>query len=260
MSRLGRSERRTTRLTWLGQAGFRIDARRHEPRRRSVGDATRGSAHRATSDPAHRRASGLGPHHPRALRPSRSSAARGVILEHSPSARVVLPAALVPLVEDLIPESQIVPVSPHDRIDVGGMTVDVVPAFHGVTMEDAYGDGSAIGGRPRFVGYVLETDATIYHAGDTIVTEGLAAALDPSASTWRCSRSTGATPNARRGASSGTWTPRRRSSSRWLRRDTARPLPLGRVRGNTVAPGTVVDAAAARLHVVVPAASSRSRL
>src|SRR6185436_3483054 len=72
---------------------------------------------------------------------------------------------------------QIVAVNPDSRIDVGGLSVDVVPAFHGVTMEDAYGDGSAVGGRPRFVGYVLDAEPRIYHAGDTIVTDELTAAL-----------------------------------------------------------------------------------
>ena len=103
----------------------------------------------------------------------------GVILERSPTARVVLPEAIVPLVEQLVPEDQVVAVNPHDRVDVGGLSVDVVPAFHGVTMEDAYGDGSAVGGRPRFVGYVLDAEPRIYHAGDTIVTDELTAALAP---------------------------------------------------------------------------------
>ena len=92
---------------------------------------------------------------------------------------MVIPEALVPLVEQVVPRAQIVAVNPYDRIDVRGLSIDVVPAFHGVTMEDAYGDGSAVGGRPRFVGYVLEAEPRIYHAGDTIVTDELTSALEP---------------------------------------------------------------------------------
>ena len=68
-------------------------------------------------------------------------------------------------------------VDPHDAIEVEGLEIHVVPAFHGVVFEDAYGDGSAVGGRPRFVGYALGGGPRIYHAGDTIVTDELADAL-----------------------------------------------------------------------------------
>jgi L-ascorbate 6-phosphate lactonase len=101
------------------------------------------------------------------------------LLERSPGARVVLPAPLVELVEDVVPESQLVAVQPHDTLDLDGLELTVVPAFHGVTNEDAYGDGSAIGGRPRFVGYVLGETRRVYHAGDTIVTDALRSALEP---------------------------------------------------------------------------------
>lgn len=253
MSCLARSERGTTRLTWLGQAGFRID----------VGDTS------LVVDPW------ATPHEDRLIAPPpiELTAERvdsvlithehfdhldlpllAEILEHSPRARVVLPAALLPLVEDLVPESQIVPVSPHDRIDVGGLTVDVVPAFHGVTMEDAYGDGSAIGGSPRFVGYVLDTDTTIYHAGDTIVTEELAAALRPLRVDVAMLPINGRDAEREARGIVGNMTA---AEAVELALDilVTRLVPYhwDGFRGNTVAPGTVVDAAAARLHVVVPA-------
>jgi L-ascorbate metabolism protein UlaG (beta-lactamase superfamily) len=44
-------------------------------------------------------------------------------------------------------------------------------------MEDAYGDGSTLGAGPHSVGYVLGAEHRIYHAGDTIVTDDLQAAL-----------------------------------------------------------------------------------
>jgi L-ascorbate 6-phosphate lactonase len=101
------------------------------------------------------------------------------LLERSPSVRVVLPAPLAPLVEEHLPAPQLVPVQPSDGLELEGLSIDVTPAYHGVTMEDAYGDGSAIDGRPRFVGYVLGAEERVYHAGDTIVTDELIAALGP---------------------------------------------------------------------------------
>jgi L-ascorbate metabolism protein UlaG (beta-lactamase superfamily) len=50
-----------------------------------------------------------------------------------------------------------------------------VPAIHAVHVADGYSDGGG-----RFVGYVLERDGvSIYHAGDTIATDELVAALEP---------------------------------------------------------------------------------
>ena len=62
-----------------------------------------------------------------------------------------------------------------DRIELPGAgAVTVVPAVHGMTVADSYPDD------PRFVGYVLELEGTrFYHAGDTIVSDGLRAALEP---------------------------------------------------------------------------------
>jgi L-ascorbate metabolism protein UlaG (beta-lactamase superfamily) len=102
-----------------------------------------------------------------------------VVLERSPSVRVVLPAPIAPLVEGVVPESQLLLVEPGDTLDLGRVVAHVVPAFHGVTMDDAYGDGSALGGRPRFVGYVIDGRRGVYHAGDSIVTDALEAALAP---------------------------------------------------------------------------------
>jgi L-ascorbate 6-phosphate lactonase len=101
------------------------------------------------------------------------------LLERSPGVRVVLPAPLVELVEDAVPVSQLVPVQPHDTLSLDGLELTVVPAVHGVTPEDAYSDGSELGGRPRFVGYVLGDRRRVYHAGDTIVTDDVRLALEP---------------------------------------------------------------------------------
>ncbi|HEX3290752.1 MAG TPA: MBL fold metallo-hydrolase [Gaiella sp.] len=102
-----------------------------------------------------------------------------VVLERSPGARVVLPAPVVPLVNGVVPHDRVVAVRPGDILDLDGVEVRVVPAFHGVTTDDPYGDGSGLGEGPRFVGYVLGGAQRIYHAGDTILTDALREALEP---------------------------------------------------------------------------------
>jgi L-ascorbate 6-phosphate lactonase len=169
-------DRGRRRLTWLGQAGFRVE----------VGGAV------AVIDPW------VSPHDDRLIPAAPIElAADGVqlvlithehldhldlpflpqLLERSPDARVVLPAAIAAHVDGVVPESRLVQVDPHDAIEVEGLEIRVTPAFHGVAFEDAYGDGSAVGGRPRFVGYALGRGRRIYHAGDTIVTDALSDAL-----------------------------------------------------------------------------------
>ena len=249
----GRSTQRRTRLTWLGQAGFRID----------VGETS------FVVDPW------ATPHNDRLIAPPPLALAAegvdcvlithehfdhldlpllGVILEQSPTALVVLPAAVVPLVEQLVPEGQIVAVDPHGKIDVGGLGIDVVPAFHGLTMEDAYGDGTAIGGRPRFVGYVIDADPSIYHAGDTIVTDELMAALRRLCVDVVLLPINGRDPERESRGIVGNMDAAE-AAELALEIGASRLVPYhwDGFRGNTVSPGTVADAAAGRLHVAVPA-------
>ena len=248
-----RSAQHKVRLTWLGQAGFRIDIRETS----------------FVVDPW------ATPHEDRLIAPPPLGLAAddvaavlithehfdhldlpllGVILERSPTARVVLPEAVVPLVEQLVPEDRVVAVNPHDRINIGGLNVDVVPAFHGVTMDDAYGDGSAIGGRPRFVGYVLDSAPRIYHAGDTIVTSELSAALKPLRVGVALLPINGRDPERESRGIVGNMDAAE-AVELALDLGTSRLVPYhwDGFRGNTVPPGTVVDAAAGRLHVAVPA-------
>jgi len=102
-----------------------------------------------------------------------------VVLEGSPRARVVLPAAIASLVDGVVPDDRLVTVEPGDVLDLDGVEVRIVPAIHGVTTDDAYGDGTSLGGGPRFVGYVLGDGPRVYHAGDTIVTDVVRDALAP---------------------------------------------------------------------------------
>ena len=164
------------RVTWLGQAGFRLD----------LGDSSLVVDPWVTS-------------HENRLVPAAplDLAADGLtallvthehfdhldldflptLLERSPTATVVLPEALLGLVEGLVQESQILAFNPLDVVEVGGVVVDVVRAIHGVTMDDAYGDGSSAGEGPRFVGYAFRGRPSIYVAGDTFVTDRVANTL-----------------------------------------------------------------------------------
>ena len=101
------------------------------------------------------------------------------LLAASPDVRVVLPEPVAPQLDGVVQTDSVLTVLPGDVVDLDGLRVHVVPAYHGDTMDDAYGDGSAIDGRPRFVGYVLESTPCLYHAGDTVVRDELVDALDP---------------------------------------------------------------------------------
>jgi L-ascorbate 6-phosphate lactonase len=95
------------------------------------------------------------------------------IAARSSALTVIAPAPLEPQVREACPDAQFVGVARGDRVELAGAgSLTVVPAIHGVEPDDGYADD------PRFVGYVLEIDGvTIYHAGDTIVTQGLLDAL-----------------------------------------------------------------------------------
>jgi L-ascorbate 6-phosphate lactonase len=241
------------RVTWLGQAGFRLD----------LGGSS------LVVDPW------VSPHENRLIpAPPPDLAADGAtgllithehfdhldldflpaFLQHAPTATVVVPEALAGLVEEVVPKSQIVTVNPQDVVEVGGIEIDVVPAIHGVTMDDAYGDGSSLGEGPRFVGYVFRGTPSVYVAGDTIVTDDVANALS------RLEIDVAMLPINGRDAE-------REAQGIVGNMDAGEAvelaLAIGATRlipyhwdgyaGNTVQPGTVVDAAGARIQVVVPA-------
>jgi len=168
---------RGRRITWLGQAGFRIEVEEtvfvvdpwiseHEDR------ITPSAPLELAADDVDVL---IVTHEPRdhldlPFLPS--------LLERSPDARVVLPAAIASHVEGIVSESRLVLVEPGTAVDLNGVELQVTPAFHGVSLDDAYGDGSAVDGRPRFVGYMLGSERRIYHAGDSIVTDELIEALE----------------------------------------------------------------------------------
>jgi L-ascorbate metabolism protein UlaG (beta-lactamase superfamily) len=241
------------RLTWLGQAGFRLD----------IGNVS------LVVDPW------VSPHELRlASTPAVEVAAEGIdwvlithehldhldlpflpeVLARSASASVVLPASIAALLGDMVEESRVVGVRPGDSLDLGGVSVRVVPAFHGVTMEDAYGDGSSLGAGPRFVGYVVGGASRLYHAGDTIVTDELLSALLPLDIEVALLPINGRDAEREsRGIVGNMDASEAVELALEIGAATIVPYHWDGFSGNTVPPGSVVDAAAGRINVLVPA-------
>jgi L-ascorbate 6-phosphate lactonase len=91
----------------------------------------------------------------------------------------VLPTPIVERASRLHPRLRTVGVQPGESHDLAPtVQLEVVPAWHGVEIADAYSPGRGEDGLARFVGYVIRSpQLTIYHAGDTLVTDELRDAL-----------------------------------------------------------------------------------
>lgn len=95
--------------------------------------------------------------------------------------RLVLPTPIASQAEGLIAADRVVTVQPGDQLELApGLVAHVLPSYHGVSMQDAYSDGSQ--GRPgqvRFVGFILAgAGPTLYFAGDTVVNDELLSWLE----------------------------------------------------------------------------------
>jgi L-ascorbate metabolism protein UlaG (beta-lactamase superfamily) len=157
-------------------------------------------------------------------------------------------------VTDVVPDERILAVQPGDSVDLGVIRAHVVPAFHGIEPADAYGDGSSLGGLPRFVGYIFDSRPTLYHAGDTIVTRELIdvlarlqidVALLPINGRDAIRESRGIVGNMNAAEAV--------ELALTIGAAALIPYHWDGFEGNTVPPGAVVDLADARLHVVAPA-------
>jgi L-ascorbate 6-phosphate lactonase len=241
-----------SRATWLGQAGVRLET-----------DRTC-----VVIDPW------VSPHADRLVQPpSLELAADGVdwllvthehldhldlpllpaLLERSPGARIVLPLPLVELVEHIVPASQLVPVTPRDTLELDGLELTVVPAIHGLTPADAYGDGSELGGRPRFVGFVLGDERRVYHAGDTIVTDEVRLALEPLGIAIALLPINGRDPEREaRGIVGNMDAAEAVELALAIGARRLVPIHWDGFAGNTVPPESAVDAAGGRIDVHVP--------
>jgi L-ascorbate 6-phosphate lactonase len=84
------------------------------------------------------------------------------------------------MVTDLgIDAGRVIGAQPDDPIEIDGLQIHPVPARHGVEITDAYTFGTELSdGLVRYLGFVLESDgARVYHAGDTILYDGMAEGL-----------------------------------------------------------------------------------
>jgi L-ascorbate metabolism protein UlaG (beta-lactamase superfamily) len=236
-------------VTWLGQAGFRFDA----GERRVLVDPFFGEDEARTYPPPPVDEHGAGidwllvtHEHIDHLDPYslREVAAR------SPDLTIVAPAPLEAMVREAAPDAAFTAVDRGDRIDLPGAgAVTVVPAIHGRTVADGYPDD------PAFVGYVLELDGrTLYHAGDTIVTDSLVAALMPLPIDVALLPVNGRTYFRERDELVGNMGPRDAVAlASEIGATILVPYHWDLFRGNTEWPGTVVDAAVeagAPLHVL----------
>jgi L-ascorbate 6-phosphate lactonase len=236
-------------VTWLGQAGFRFEV----GERRILVDPFFAEHDARTYAPPPPDELGAGVdwllvthEHIDHLDPYslREVAARGDDLT------IVAPAPLEPLVREAVPDAAFTGVERGDRLDLPGAgSVTVVPAIHGRTVAHGYPDD------PAFVGYVLDLEGTsAYHAGDTIVTDSLVAALAPLDIDVALLPVNGRTYFRERDELVGNMGPRDAVAlATEIGATILVPYHWDLMRGNTERPGRVVDDAVevdAPLHVV----------
>jgi L-ascorbate 6-phosphate lactonase len=157
-------------LTWLGQAGFLLEA-----------GATSLLVDAFLSPNPDRLT-------PATVPPDRFTGLDGVLATHehwdhldlacwpalaaaSPGAGFVVPAPVVDQVTAAgLAADRVRGAVPGERVRLGEATVTPVPARHGVHVADAYTFGEELsGGAVRYLGYVVELGGVrTYHAGDTI--------------------------------------------------------------------------------------------
>lgn len=95
----------------------------------------------------------------------------------SPSARFVVPRPIADQVAALgITPERIIAAEVDMPFSIGAARITPIPARHGIHVADAYTFGQELsGGLYRYVGYVIELNGVcVYHAGDTIVYDGMA--------------------------------------------------------------------------------------
>jgi L-ascorbate 6-phosphate lactonase len=171
------------------------------------------------------------------------------VAARSPELTVVAPAPLEAMVREAA-DVVVVGVDRGDRLELPGAgAATVVPAIHGRTVADGYPDD------PAFVGYVLELDGTsLYHAGDTLVTDGLREALAPLHVDVALLPVNGRTYYREREELVGNMGPRDAVAlAAEIGASILVPIHWDLFRGNTEWPGRVVDdavEAGAPLHVV----------
>lgn len=180
-----------------------------------------------------------------------------ILARQSPEVTVVIPTPIVAHVERLAPDVRVVGVQPGDTVELaGGVSLYVLPAWHGVEVADAYSDGRGEDGVARFVGYIVAApNLSVYHSGDTIVTDQLRAALSRHAVDVALLPINGRDYYREEMGLIGNMD--EREAVRLALESGVRllvPMHWDLFRGNTVRPGDAVDEAAgdSGMHVLVP--------
>lgn len=104
------------------------------------------------------------------------------LLDRFPDLAVVVPEPLRARVTAADSRARMHGVQPGDQVDLGGVVVHVVHAWHGIEVRDGYSSGRALrpDGQTPFVGYVAAfPGVTVYHSGDTIAGAGMVEELGP---------------------------------------------------------------------------------
>lgn len=101
------------------------------------------------------------------------------LLEASPQAVGVVPAAILPQIGQLVGlQSRLLGASADRSIERNGVTLTPIPALHADLPSDGYGFHRDAAGEHPFVGYVIELDGVrLCHTGDSLVYDGLATRL-----------------------------------------------------------------------------------
>jgi L-ascorbate 6-phosphate lactonase len=173
----------------------------------------------------------------------------------SPDAALVVPSALTQQASELHTSLRVVPVRSGETLEISAdLRLQVTPAFHANRPEDGYSDGRD-GGDDQFVGYILATPAlTIYHAGDTLATDGLLAAIRGTHIDVALLPINGRDADREAAGIAGNMDAREAVEfAEAINAATLIPLHWDLIKGNTAAPGLAADAAAplGLLHVQV---------
>ena len=176
------------------------------------------------------------------------------LVELNPELRLLLPAAAASAALGTLAPDRIVGVEPGDLVPITeDVQIDVLPAFHADDPSDGYGAGGG-----RYVGYrVVVGGFSIYHSGDTLVTDALLSALRDKSVDVAILPINGRDFFRERKGFAGNMDVREAAAfAHEIGAHVVVPMHWDAFAGNTVRPGAFVDAVvdgAFTFHVLLPA-------